>query len=176
MQTLPDDRLTPLTILDLPVADLYGPHWSLTGHDPPDGDSPDEAVYLPGRNILLLAKAGVFATTRGCRGIVMGPLASNPFPDGTRSFFDTMSSALGEGMGLSSTLPIETPLADLTKSEVVRRGNEWRIDLTFSCLRPTLDHHHCGACNKCGERQRGFIEADVLDPTRYGSGDELHTD
>src|SRR5437588_11963175 len=50
-------ELQPLHLLDLPVADLYGTHWSLTGRDVPDAASPDEAVFLPGRNVLLLSKA-----------------------------------------------------------------------------------------------------------------------
>ena len=44
-----------LEVLEMPVQDLYGDHWSLTGVDPPGRESPDEAVYLPGRNLLLLA-------------------------------------------------------------------------------------------------------------------------
>ena len=51
------DALRPLTILEQPIADVYGSHWSITGADVPDENSPDEAVYLPGRNVLLLAKA-----------------------------------------------------------------------------------------------------------------------
>src|SRR4051794_40089075 len=49
--------LRPLVTLDLPVTDLYGEHWSLSGRGVPDAASPDEAVYLPGRNVLLLSKA-----------------------------------------------------------------------------------------------------------------------
>src|SRR3954469_4090946 len=49
---LPAAGLRPLVTLALPVADLYGDHWSLTGRDVPGADSPDEAVYLPGRNVL----------------------------------------------------------------------------------------------------------------------------
>src|SRR5262249_40230295 len=48
--------LRPLQILDVPVTDLYRDHWSITGRQVPDADSPDEAVFLPGRNVLLLAK------------------------------------------------------------------------------------------------------------------------
>src|SRR5438105_5844806 len=54
---LPGPTLRPLVTLDMPVADLYGDHWSLTGRDVPGVESPDEAVYLPGRNVLLLSKA-----------------------------------------------------------------------------------------------------------------------
>ena len=160
----------PLVVLDLPVADLYGAHWSLTGDNPPGVESPDEAVYLAGRNLLLLSKAGVWAAENGCAAIVMGPLAANPFPDGTRAFFDAMGEAIGLAMGLGGALPVETPLSGLSKTEVVRRAAGLPLELTFSCLRPTPDHLHCGECNKCAERRRGFAEAGVDDPTVYAYG------
>ena len=144
---LPSIGAPPLVVLDVPVEDLYGPHWSLTGADPPDAESPDEAVYLPGRNLLLLSKAGVWAAEAGCSAIVLGPLASNPFPDGRRAFFDAMARTIGLAMGLDRPLPIETPLAGVTKAEVVRRGAGLPLELTFSCLSPTADHRHCGMCN-----------------------------
>lgn len=160
----------PLVVLEAPVADLYGEHWSLTGDDPPGAESPDAAVYLPGRNLLLLAKAGVWAAEAGSAAIVMGPLAANPFPDGTRAFFDAMGAAIGLAMGRGGTLPIETPLAGLTKAEVVRRAAGLPVELTFSCLAPTPEHRHCGSCNKCAERRKGFAEAGVADPTEYAYG------
>jgi len=169
LETLPGGALAPLAVLDLPVSDLYGDHWSLSGENPPDADSPDAAVYLPGRNILLLAKGGVFAAQRGCRAIVMGPLASNPFPDGTRAFFDAMGRALGIGMGRAGELPVLTPLAGLAKADVVRRGADLRLDLTLSCLDPADGRLHCGACNKCTERRRGFRAAGIEDPTTYAT-------
>lgn len=159
-----------LVVLDLPVDDLYGAHWSLTGSDSPGSETPDEAVYLPGRNLLLLSKAGVWAVENGCVAIVMGPLAANPFPDGTRAFFDAMGGAIGRAMGLGDPLPVETPLSGLSKTEVVRRAAGLPIELTFSCLSPTPDHRHCGECNKCAERRRGFAEAGVDDPTAYAYG------
>jgi 7-cyano-7-deazaguanine synthase len=161
--------LLPLEVLEVPVRDLYGDHWSVSGEDPPGRASPDEAVYLPGRNLLLLAKTGVLAARRGCRAIVMGPLAANPFPDGRRVFFDRMGEAVGLAMGLEGPLPVETPLAGLSKADVMRRGRNLRLDLTFSCLSPGLDHRHCGRCNKCAERTRGFAASGVEDPTEYVS-------
>lgn len=159
-----------LVVLELPVDDLYGAHWSLTGDGPPGADTPDEAVYLPGRNLLLLSKAGVWAVENDCASVVMGPLAANPFPDGTRAFFDAMGGAIGLAMGLGAPLPVETPLSGLSKTEVVRRAAGLPIELTFSCLSPTPDHRHCGECNKCAERRRGFSEAAVDDPTAYAYG------
>ena len=163
-------RAPALVVLDLPVSDLYGAHWSLTGDDPPAADTPDEAVYLPGRNLLLLSKAGVWASGNGCASIVMGPLAANPFPDGTRAFFDAMGEAIGLAMGLGGPLPVETPLSGLSKTEVVHRAAALPVELTFSCLKPTPDHRHCGECNKCAERHRGFAKAGVADPTAYAYG------
>src|SRR5438270_8888804 len=46
--------LAKIVVLDLPLADLYDGHWSLTGRNTPAADSPDEAVFLPGRNALLI--------------------------------------------------------------------------------------------------------------------------
>ncbi len=169
LPSLASEALRPLEVLEMPVDDLYGPHWSLTGAGAPDAASPDEAVYLPGRNLLLLAKTGVLAAGRGCRSIVMGPLAANPFPDGRREFFDRMGEALGLAMDRDGPLAIETPLAGLSKPEVIRRGAGLRLDLTFSCLDPAPSHIHCGRCNKCAERMRGFAEAGVLDPTEYAA-------
>ncbi|MDX1660969.1 MAG: 7-cyano-7-deazaguanine synthase [Gemmatimonadota bacterium] len=167
LQTLPESSVEPLVVLDLPAADLYGDHWSVTGLATPGADTPDEAVYLPGRNLLLLSKVGVFAARRECGSIVSGSLASNPFPDGRRAFFDTMGETIGLAMGLGEAMPIETPLEGLEKPDVVRRGAHWRLDLTFSCIDPQSGHRHCGVCNKCAERRWGFEEAGVADPTAY---------
>lgn len=167
LQTLPAGAAEALVVLEVPVGDLYGAHWSVTGAAPPDAESPDEAVYLPGRNILLLAKTGVFAAASGYGSIIMGPLATSPFPDATRTFFDAMGQALGVGMGRNGPIRVETPLAGLQKPDVIRRGAGLRLDLTFSCLAPREDFRHCGACNKCAERQRGFAEAGVPDLTDY---------
>ena len=171
LQTLAREvpTLTPLVTLDLPVADLYHDHWSVTGESPPDAASPDAAVYLPGRNLLLLAKTGVLAAQRGCQALLMGSLASSPFPDATRVFFDTMGRAIGLAMGLGGPLPVLTPLAGLEKTEVVRRGADLPLELTFSCLAPVEDRLHCGVCNKCAERRRGFREAGFPDPTVYAT-------
>src|SRR6516165_904622 len=56
LEALHCPTLRPLVVLDQPIADVYGPHWSITGKSVPDAASADEAVFLPGRNLLLLAK------------------------------------------------------------------------------------------------------------------------
>ena len=75
--------LRPLAILDLPVVDLYGDHWSLGGGDVPDSESGDDAVFLPGRNVLLLSKAMLWCHLHGVPGLALGTLGGNPFADAT---------------------------------------------------------------------------------------------
>ncbi len=158
--------IRPLVVLDFDVRDLYPPsHWALRG-TPPAYDTPDEDVYLPGRNILLLSKAGVFAASRGITRILLGPLAGNPFPDATASFFRAMSEALG--LGLARPLSVDAPFAALHKADVIRLGAALGVPLgaTLSCMNPR-DLVHCGLCSKCRERRDAFAEARVEDPTEY---------
>src|SRR5262245_47311324 len=87
-------RLKPLRVLEQPVADLYGRHWSLTGQDVPGADTPDEAVCLPGRNVLLLSKALLWCHLTGVHVLALGTLGSNPFPDATGAFFDAFAAVI----------------------------------------------------------------------------------
>jgi 7-cyano-7-deazaguanine synthase len=154
----------PLRVLALPVADLYGDHWSLTGQGTPGFDAALDSNYLPGRNLLLLAKAAVFCAVHGIGTVALGPLADNPFPDGRPEFFDAFAKAAG--FAFDQPLRVETPLRDREKVEVIRLGRALPLELTFSCIRP-VGVEHCGDCTKCAERQQGFAAAGVDDRTRY---------
>jgi 7-cyano-7-deazaguanine synthase len=154
----------PLVVLDLPVADVYGTHWSVTGLGVPDETSPDEAVYLPGRNLLLLAKSTVWCALNGVPTIALGTLAANPFPDADHEFFEGLSGLVGRALGCP--LEIVTPFAGREKREVLDIGREFALDLTFSCIAPRSDHH-CGRCNKCAERRLAFSELGIADTTTY---------
>lgn len=153
-----------LLVFELPIAAIYGRHWSTGGEPPPDYDSPDEAVFLPGRNLLLLAQATVWCHLHGIRTLAMGPLAGNPFPDATDDFFRDYLAAANRAV--EGTLAIVRPFQTLHKVDVLERGRELPLGLTFSCIRPIGDLH-CGRCNKCAERQRGFEAAGMPDPTEY---------
>ncbi|WP_250846649.1 7-cyano-7-deazaguanine synthase [Aquisphaera insulae] len=158
--------LEPLVVLDEPIRDVYGDHWS-TGTGPvPGADTPAEEVYLPGRNILLTAKAAVWCRVRGISLLTLGCLAANPFPDGTTGFFSSLETVLRQGMDGGPRLV--RPFGLLDKADVVRKGRDLPLHLTFSCLRP-IDGLHCGCCNKCAERREGFRNAAVPDRTRYAS-------
>lgn len=150
--------------IDLPVTDLYNAHWSTTGKSTPDHLSDDSEVYLPGRNLLLLAKTSLYCALNRIPSVALGPLAGNPFADSTPEFF----SRFGEmaSLALTYSFTIETPFVTLTKADVIRLGSHLPLELSFSCIRPS-GLKHCGACNKCAERRRSFEEAGVEDKTNY---------
>jgi len=158
--------LRPLVELEFPVRDLYGEHWSLTGRGTPDEYSADAAVYLPGRNVILLCKAILWCHLNGVPELATAPLGSNPFPDATDAFYNGMADAVNRSVG--GLVRILRPYSDgaLTKADVLRRGARMPLGLTFSCIRP-VRRLHCGHCNKCAERIRGFDEAGMADPTEY---------
>lgn len=156
--------LRPLTVLDVPVADVYGGHWSVGGRGVPDAESPDEAVYLPGRNVFLLGKAMVWCHLRGVPAVALGTLAANPFPDATPEFIADFERVVNRAVG--GAVRVLRPYAGLTKAEVLARGRDLPLELTLSCLRP-LDGRHCGRCNKCQERRTAFAAAGLPDRTAY---------
>lgn len=171
-------RVRPLVVLTVDMTDVYPKsHWAVEGR-PPGYHTPDEDVYLPGRNVILLGKAGVFCAASGIGRIVIGTLDHNPFPDATPAFRTAMQTALS--LGLGHELLIEAPYAQTSKASVIRRGIELGapLALTLSCMqpvrtgagapaRPTGGFIHCGLCSKCRERHLAFVEAGVPDPTTY---------
>jgi 7-cyano-7-deazaguanine synthase len=157
-------RLRPLVVFDQPLADVYGDHWSVHGRAVPSADTPDEAVYLPGRNALLLIKPAVWCRLHGIEELALAPLGSNPFPDAGPDFFTMFEAALNIAVG--GRLRIVRPFAELHKREVMQLGRRFPLELTFSCIAPQ-NGLHCGRCNKCAERQAAFRVIDAADPTRY---------
>ncbi len=156
--------LGPLVTLELPLDDLYRGHWSMTGVGVPSADSSDDAVYLPGRNVLLIVKAALWCQLHGIDELALAPLGSNPFPDATPEFFSEFQSALN--LATQGQVRLIRPFDRLSKSEVMRLGRGRPLGLTFSCISPQNDLH-CGECNKCQERRNAFRLAGRSDPTRY---------
>ena len=166
LDTPPYASLAPLARLVFPAQDLYpAMHWAIVG-TPPAFDTPDEDVYLTGRNVMLLSKAGVYCAQKGLDRIVIGPLAGNPFPDATPEFFASMSRTLSLGLGHRVT--IDAPFAEMHKRDVVRLGLELGVplELTLSCMNPQQGRH-CGQCSKCRERRDAFVEVGTQDHTDY---------
>ena len=158
----------PPATLTFTVRDLYAPtHWALRGV-PPAFDTPDEDVYLTGRNVILLSKAGIYCAQQRIGRLALGPLAGNPFPDATPEFFAAMARALS--LGLAHDLAVDTPLARMHKEDVIALGVKLGVplELTLSCMNPK-DGAHCGQCSKCRERRDAFHAAGIPDRTRYAT-------
>lgn len=161
-------RVVPLVRLDFNLRDVYpASHWAIGG-TPPAYDTPDDDVYLVGRNVALLSKTAIYAATNNIARIAVGPLAGNPFPDATPEFFAAMGRALS--LGLAFDIEIAAPFTGLHKADVVSLGQKLRVplELTLSCMSPA-GIHHCGECSKCRERHDAFLEAGIPDPTRYAA-------
>ena len=159
-------RVKPLVQLDFTVRDLYpARHWAITG-EPPTYDTPDEDVYLAGRNLVLITKGSIYCAAHAVPRLVLGPLAGNPFPDARPEFFRAIARAAS--LGLDHQIEVAAPFSHLHKHDVIRMGRELKVplELTLSCMNPR-DGLHCGACSKCRERQHAFRDAGVPDPTKY---------
>ncbi len=159
-------RLVPLVTLTVDMRDVYpATHWAIRG-EPPAYDTPDEDVYLEGRNIVLLSKSSVFMARARIPRVLIGPLAGNPFPDATADFFGAMARALS--IGLAAPIAIDAPFVSMTKADVIRLGRSLGVPvaLTLSCMQPSHGRH-CGRCSKCRERIDAFEEAGVKDSAEY---------
>jgi 7-cyano-7-deazaguanine synthase len=156
--------VAPLGVFQMDIEAVYGPHWSTTGKDVPDYESPDAAVFLPGRNLLLLAQPAVWCHLHQVPTIALGLLQGNPFPDSSDAFFAGYEASINRG--LEAHLRLVRPYQDLSKSEVLKRGRHMPLGETWSCLLP-VGGLHCGQCNKCAERKRAFAQAGIGDPKRY---------
>jgi 7-cyano-7-deazaguanine synthase len=161
-------RVAPVAELTFTVRDIYpSTHWALRG-EPPAFDTPDEDVYLTGRNVVLLSKGAIYCAQRGIPRMALGLLAGNPFPDATREFFEAMGRALS--LGLAHSIDLVAPFAAMHKADVVKLGADLGVPLerTLSCMNPQRGLH-CGQCSKCRERRDAFTAAGVADLTEYAT-------
>lgn len=164
LRALGDANVQPLTTLSVPVREIYGPHWSVTGRDVPGADEPDIKVFLPGRNILLIGLAAVWCSTHNVSQIAIGSLGGNPFPDATPDFFQRFGALLSDA--LAHPVSILAPYRGLHKEDLIRGHEALPMELTLTCMAPK-GGRHCGKCNKCFERQTAFKAAGVKDRTQY---------
>jgi 7-cyano-7-deazaguanine synthase len=136
------------------------------------GDIP--ATYVPARNTVLLALALAWAETLGAFDLFIGVnvLDASGYPDCRREFvraFEQLARVATRAGAGGGRFRIHAPLISLRKADIIRRGMELGVDyaMTHSCYDPAADGAACGACDACALRARGFVEAQVPDPTRY---------
>jgi 7-cyano-7-deazaguanine synthase len=164
LRAIRTEDLRELVILDVPVTDLYGDHWSLSSGNAPDAEAAETEVYLPGRNALLVVKSVIWCKLNQIPRLALGSLGTSPFTDATEQFFQPLQAALD--CGFEQPLVIGRPFAGCDKERVMAIGRSFPLELTFSCIAP-LGSRHCGSCNKCAERQAAFRSVDLVDHTSY---------
>lgn len=143
---------------------LLAGHWSVTGAGLPGADTPDRAVFIPGRNILLIGLAAVWCSLHAVPTVAIGSLGDNPFPDATPDFFAEYARVVSRGLGHEVT--VVAPFRSLHKADLVRRFGDLPLEHTVTCMQPQSGVH-CGRCNKCAERRLAFKQAGAADRTPY---------
>ena len=149
------------------TADIAVPKGGVGGEIP--------VTYVPARNTIFLSFALGWAETLGAFDIYIGvnALDYSGYPDCRPEYitaFETLANlatkAAVEGAG---RYRIHTPLIDLSKAEIIRRGLALGVDyrLTHSCYDPTPAGLACGRCDSCRLRLKGFAEAGESDPVEY---------
>jgi 7-cyano-7-deazaguanine synthase len=131
-------------------------------------------TYVPARNTIFLSLALGLAEASGARDIFIGvnALDYSGYPDCRPEFvagFGRLANLATKAGVEGDAFTIHAPLLDLTKADIAREAQRLGIDagLSHSCYDPLPDGTHCGKCDACRLRAKGFAEAGVVDPTSY---------
>lgn len=132
-------------------------------------------TYVPARNTIFLSYALAFAEVLGAWDIFIGVNAMDysGYPDCRPEFikaFEKMANlATAAAVQGKGTCRIHTPIIEMTKAQIIRKGTELGVDygLTHSCYDPLPDGRPCGHCDSCRLRLKGFAEANLTDPLEY---------
>jgi 7-cyano-7-deazaguanine synthase len=132
-------------------------------------DASIPSTYVPARNTVFLSLALGWAEVLGATDIVIGvnALDYSGYPDCRPEFVRAALANLATRAGVTGArFTIHTPLIDLSKADIIRRGLALGLDysLTHSCYNPDGDGHPCGRCDSCVIRARGFAEVGIPDP------------
>jgi 7-cyano-7-deazaguanine synthase len=147
-----------------------------------DIDVPEEegegipVTYVPARNTIMLSLALAWAEVLGANDIFIGVNAVDysGYPDCRPEFinaFEEMANLATKAAVVGNSLSIHTPLIDLSKADIIKRGTELGVDyaLTVSCYQADDEGRACGVCDSCRIRAAGFKAVGHNDPTRYKS-------
>ncbi|MES9968443.1 MAG: 7-cyano-7-deazaguanine synthase QueC [Candidatus Thiodiazotropha sp.] len=131
-------------------------------------------TYVPARNTVFLSLALGWAEVLGAQDIFIGVNAVDysGYPDCRPQFieaFQNLANLATKAAVEGDSIQIHTPLINLTKAEIIRRGVELGVDysMTVSCYQASEAGEACGVCDSCRLRAKGFEDAGIVDPTRY---------
>ncbi len=132
-------------------------------------------TYVPARNTIFLSYALAWAEVIKSSDIFIGVNAIDysGYPDCRPEYieaFEKMANlATKAGVEGLTRIKINTPLLNMSKAQIIKKGIELGIDysLTHSCYDPNPEGIACGRCDSCILRKKGFKEAGVKDPTKY---------
>jgi 7-cyano-7-deazaguanine synthase len=132
-------------------------------------------TYVPARNTIFLAHALAWAEVLEITDIFMGVNAVDysGYPDCRPEFISAFQAMANLATRMTTTggrrFTIHTPLINLSKADIIRRGVSLGVDysLTHSCYDPDPQGRACGRCDSCLLRSKGFVEAGIPDPTVY---------
>ena len=144
---------------------------------PKDGVQPGIPVtYVPARNTIFLSLALGWAEAAGARDLFIGvnALDYSGYPDCRPEFiaaFEGLAELATKAGVEGDPFRIRAPLQHMTKADIVREGARLGLDmgLSWSCYDPTSAAAHCGRCDSCRLRSKGFEEAGIPDPTVYAT-------
>ncbi len=133
-------------------------------------------TYVPARNTIFLSLALGWAEAAGARDLFIGvnALDYSGYPDCRPEFiaaFEGLAELATKAGVEGAPFRIHAPLQHMTKADIVREAARLGLDagISWSCYDPTPDGLHCGLCDSCRLRQRGFEEAGIADPTLYAA-------
>ncbi len=146
-----------------------------------DIDVPKEGVgegipvtYVPARNTIFLSLALGWAEAAGARAMFIGvnALDYSGYPDCRPDFiraFEDLAAIATKAGDEGQRFEVRAPLLHMSKADIAAEAARLGLDpgLSWSCYDPTMDGRHCGLCDSCRLRARGFAEAGIADPTAY---------
>ena len=142
---------------------------------PKDGVEPGIPVtYVPARNTIFLSLALGLAEASAARDLFIGvnALDYSGYPDCRPEFvaeFEKLANLATKAAVEGEKFTIHAPLQHMTKADIAREAQRLGLDaaMSHSCYDPRPDGRHCGRCDACRLRSKGFIEAGIADPTLY---------
>ncbi len=135
----------------------------------PTGEGIVPSTYVPFRNAHILCVGVSWAEVIGAEVLFIGAVEEDGsgYPDCREEFYRLFSAVAAAGTKPETNIAIRTPLIELDKAAIVRRGVDLGVplQLTWSCY--TESREACGVCESCRLRLRGFANAGVKDPIPY---------